>query len=168
MPQIDDVVKKYSALDLAITNALENEVAEVVRAAVSEAAIQEVYETYFPDFLSRRDPQYGGGDTSASRRGHGITDPNSVEITVNGNELIAKDNPDWQQLYGSRTWRPATRLAEAIATGDARYHMEKAGPRPFHDTAKHIAIESGAVERALREGLKRQGIDSSGLTFKIT
>lgn len=168
MASLNDAIIKYGALDRAIENALKNEVAEVVRGAVADAALQAVYNTYTPMFLSRRDPTYGGGDTMASRAGHGITDPESVEIEVHGNELVAKDNPDWQQLWGDRSWRPAKRLAEAIATGDPRYHMDKAGPRPFHDTAKQIAIDSGEVERALRKGLERQGIDTTGMSFKIT
>lgn len=163
-----DAINKYSGIEEKIDNALRNEVAEVVRGAVADAALQAVYNTYTPMFLSRRDPTHGGGATSASRTGHGITDPESVEIEVRNNELIARDNPDWQQLWGDRSWRPAKRLAEAIATGDPRYHMEKAGPRPFHDTAKQIAIDSGEVERALRKGLERQGIDTSGMKFKIT
>lgn len=161
-----DAINKYSGIEEKIDNALRNEVAEVVRGAVADAALQAVYNTYTPMFLSRRDPTHGGGATSASRAGHGITDPESVEIEVRNNELIARDNPDWQHLWGGQ--KPSGRLAEAIATGDPRYHMEKAGPRPFHDTAKQIAIDSGEVERALRKGLERQGIDTTGMTFKIT
>ena len=168
---LSNAKNKYGGIDIeqAIENALRNEVAEVVKGAIAEAALQEVYEGYTPSFLSRRDPTYGGGQAhERGMIGHGITDPDSVVITVSGNELIAEDNPDWQQLWGDRSWRPAKRLAEAIADGDPRYNMDRAGPRPFHDTAKALALETGAVERALREGLKRQGIDVTGLSFEIT
>lgn len=168
MASLNEAMQKYGGLERAIENALKNEVAEVVRGIVADTARHEVYDSYTPMFLSRRDPVYGGGDTIASRMGHGITDPESVEIDVHGNELVARDNPDWQQLWGDRSWRPAKRLAEAIATGDPRYNMGKAGPRPFHDTAKQIAIDSGVVEEALRRGLERQGIDTTGMKFKIT
>ena len=168
MASLNDTIQKFGGLERAIENALKNEVAETVRGIVADVARQEVYDRYDPVFLSRRDPVYGGGNTSASRAGGGITDPKSVEIDVHGTELVARDNPDWQQLWGDRSWRPAKRLAEAIATGDPRYNMEKAGPRPFHDTAKEIAIDSGAVEEALRRGLERQGIDTTGMQFKIT
>lgn len=166
---LSNAKSKYGSIEIekAIENALRTEVAEVIKGAIAEAALQEVYEGYTPSFFSRRDPTYGGGQAHAKGMiGHGITDPDSVVITVSGNELIAEDNPDWQRLWGGT--KPSGRLAEAIATGDPRYHMDKAGPRPFHDTAKALAIETGAVERALREGLKRQGIDTTGLSFEIT
>lgn len=164
---LNDVINKYGSLELAIQSALDVEVREVVKAAVAEAALQEVYEAYTPQFFSRRDPVYGGGEAHIQgQRGHGITDPESVVIHVSGNELTAEDNADWQHLWGGQ--KPSGRLAEAIATGDPRFNMGNAGPRPFHDKAKQIAIESGAVEKALRQGLKRQGIDTTDMTFEIT
>ena len=168
MGDLDKAIKRIGNLDAAIENALKNEVAEVVAGAIADSALHNVYEAYDPQFLSRRDPVHGGGNTFAARAGGGITDPRSVEIEVHGAELIARDNPDWQQLWGDRSWRPAKRLAEAIATGDKRYHMQKAGPRPFHQEAKDALLSSGEIERALRAGLKRQGIDASGIEFEIT
>ena len=167
MASLNDVIRKYASLEAAIESALDVEVREVVKAAVSEAALREVYESYTPEFFSRRDPTQGGGVAQEQGMiGHGITDPDSVTITVRGNELVAEDNAGWQQLWGGPV--PSGRLAEAIATGDPRYNMGKAGPRPFHDKAKQIAIESGAVEKALRQVLKRQGIDTTDMTFTIT
>lgn len=167
MASLNDVIRKYASLEAAIQNALDVEVREVVKAAIAEAALQEVYDAYTPDFFSRRDPIRGGGMAHEQGQiGHGITDPESVTVTVIGNELIAEDNAGWQQLWGGQY--PSGRLAEAIASGDPRFNMAKAGPRPFHDTAKQIAIESGAVEKALRQGLKRQGIDTTDMTFNIT
>ena len=152
---------------MAIQSALNIEVREVVQSAIAEAAYQEVYETYTPQFISRRDPIHGGGEAHIQGKiGHGITDPSSVTVTIMGNELVAEDDAGWQQLWGGDI--PSGRLAEAIASGDPRFNMGKAGPRPFHDKAKQIAIESGAVERALRQGLKRQGIDTTDMTFTIT
>lgn len=164
---LNDVINKYGSLELAIQSALDVEVREVVKAAVAEAALQEVYDAYTPEFFSRRDPIHGGGEAHLQGQiGHGITDPESVTVTVRGNELVAEDDAGWQQLWGGQV--PSGRLAEAIATGDPRFNMGNAGPRPFHDKAKQIAIESGAVEKALRQGLKRQGIDTTDMTFNIT
>ncbi len=164
---LNDVINKYGSLELAIQSALDVEVREVVKAAVAEAALQEVYDAYTPEFFSRRDPIHGGGEAHLQGQiGHGITDPESVTVTVRGNELVAEDDAGWQQLWGGEI--PSGRLSEAIATGDPRFNMAKAGPRPFHDKAKQIAIESGEVEKALREGLKRQGIDATDMTFQIT
>ena len=160
MGDLNDVMAKIAELDAAIENALEIEVAEVIKNYLVESAYQNVYEAYTPEFYSRR---YGNG---------GILDKDSIDIDVHGNELIAMDTlpgvegpKGWQQLYGGDV--PDGRLAEAIASGDPKYNMDKAGSRPFHEIAKELAIESGEIEDALRRGLKRQGIDASGYTFKI-
>lgn len=161
MASLDGVIEKYTNIEKAIENAMRNEVADVVRETIAQTARKYVYGKYSaPVFRSRRgDPQ---GDLYGRTTG-GITDPNSVVIEVNGTELVAKDNPDWQQLWGGGgtgvgSWRPEKRLAEAIAEGDSRYNMQEAGPRPFHDKAKEELISSGSVEAALRRGLRRQGI----------
>lgn len=160
-------IEKYAKLDRAIENALQNEVAEVVKGALAQAAIEEVYDTYTPKFLSRRDPVYGGGSTRVSNAGGGITDKTQMHVEVVGNTLTVSDDAPYQQLWGGT--RPSSpRLAEAIATGDPRFHMEKAGPRPFHEKAKRKVIESGDAEKALIAGLKRQGIDVTGLKFELT
>ena len=166
MPSLSELIQKYSRFYAAITNALETEVAEVMKTAVTDAALLRVYEVYSPEFLSRRDPMYGGGETRASRAGGGITDRESVNITVSGTELTASDDAGWQHLWGGQY--PSGRLADAIATGDPSFNMGRAGPRPFHDTAERIAIDSGAVSQALQAGLNRQGFDVSGGTINIT
>lgn len=165
MGDLADAIKKIDRLQSAIENALEREVADVVRNAIAETAIDLVYDAYDPEFLSRRDPKRGGGNTKASKARGGITDPSSVTVYVSGNELIAADEAPWQQLWGGEI--PNSALADAIATGDKRFNMAKAGPRPFHAEAKKRLLESGEIEKALRAGLKRQGYDVSGLEFEI-
>ena len=155
MGDIAKTISKVANLDSAIENALENEVADVIKNYLVESAYQNVYETYTPEFYSRR---FGDG---------GILDTRSIKITVSGNELIASDDADWQNLWGDNSYHPAKRLAQAIADGDPRFNMDKAGPRPFHEDAKRAAIESGEIERALKAGLARQGIDASDYTFKF-
>ena len=162
MATLHEVLEKVAKIEVAVENALENEGADAVRQAVIDAAKKYVYDAYpDPMFHSRR---YGNG---------GILDPHSVVIEVHGTELIAKDDPDWQQLWGGSgtgtgSWRPAKRLSEAIASGDRRYNMHNAGPRPFHEHAKEEVIASGALEEALRRGLARQGFDASDATFRFT
>ena len=160
MGDLSNMINKISTLDGAIEDALKHEVADVIRQFIVDAAYENVYETYEPEFYNRRN---GNG---------GILDKDSITVEVVGNELTAMDTEagkkgprGWQQLWGGDV--PPGRLAEAIATGDERYNMEEAGPRPFHEDAKKRAIESGEVEDALRRGLLRQGIDASGMTFRF-
>lgn len=160
MGELSNMIRKVSSLDGAIEDALRHEVSDVIRQFIVDAAYENVYEAYEPEFYNRRN---GNG---------GILDKDSITVEVIGNELIAMDTKagtagyrGWQQLWGGDI--PEGRLAEAIATGDERYNMEEAGPRPFHEKAKQMALESGQVEEALRRGLLRQGIDSSGMTFRF-
>lgn len=166
MGDLQRAIEKYAKLDRAIENALKNEVAEVVKGALAQAAIEEVYDTYDPEFLSRRDPIHGATNKWLKTSGGGITDTTQMHVEAVGNTLTVSDDAPYQQLWGGT--RPAApRLAEAIATGDPRFHMEKAGPRPFHEKAKRKVIDSGDAEKALIAGLKRQGIDVSGLDFEF-
>lgn len=154
MAELSDIIKKVSVLEKEISEALRVEVAEVVRDAIIKCARENVYDAYSPKFVSRRN---GSG---------GILDPNSITIKVEGTELTATDDATWQHLWGGKY--PNGRLAEAIASGDRRFNMQNAGPRPFHEKAKADLITSGAIEDALRRGLARQGIDATDVTFIIT
>lgn len=156
MSELDQAIQKMASLEAAIEDALRNEGAEAVKEAIVASGDRYVYSTYQPQFNRRR----GMGNTG------GILDKNSIKVEVHGNELTARDNADWQQLFGGK--KPNASLADAIATGNPRFHMEKAGPRPFHEHAKRAVIESGILESALRRGLVRQGYDVSGLTFTFT
>lgn len=167
MGDLQKAIEKYAKLESAIENALKNEVAEVVKGALAQAAIEEVYDAYDPEFLSRRDPIHGATNKWLKTSGGGITDKNQMHVEAVGNTLTVSDDAPYQQLWGGT--RPSSpRLAEAIATGDPRFHMEKAGPRPFHEKAKRKVIDSGAAEQALIAGLRRQGIDVTGLEFELT
>lgn len=153
MESISDAIAKVAGIDAAIENALKNEVATAVRDAIVASALKNVYAAYSPSFMSRRD---GAG---------GILDPNSVRIVVEGTELTARDEATWQQLWGGEV--PKKRLADAIATGDTRFHMQRAGPRPFHQKAKERIIADGTAAEALRRGLARQGYDASDIALEF-
>lgn len=153
MATLKETIQKVASIDRAIESALQIEVADAVKKALVESAYENVYNAYTPEFLSRR---YGDG---------GIADEDNINVTASGNELTASDDAPWQQLWGGTV--PSGRLAEAIAEGDPRYNMGNAGPRPFHESAKRQLIDSGEAERALRAGLARQGIDTSGMTFRF-
>ena len=124
MGDLDKYIQKVTNLDSYIENALNHEVAEVVRRILTETARELVYDAYTPRFVSRRgDP---GGDYDGNTHG-GITDPNSVKIEARGNTLTATDNAGWQQLWGGNI--PSERLVDAIASGDRRFNMHRAGTR---------------------------------------
>lgn len=148
-----DLAAFEARLDLAIEDALRNEVSEVIKNYIVDSAYDNVYEAYTPEFWSRR---YGNG---------GLLDKKSIEVLVSGRELIAQDNPKWQQLWGGDI--PTEALVDAITEGNPRFNMGKAGPRPFHEAAKDATIDSGEVGRALLRGLERQGFKTTEISFRF-
>lgn len=151
--ELNDAIRRISGLEGKLHDALETEGAATVRSVLVQEARRRVYDAYQPDFYSRRN---GNG---------GILDPGEIDVDVVGLTLTASSNPDWQHLWGGH--RPDGRLAEAIASGNPRFNMGKAGPRPWHEAAKERLIGEGLLEDAIRRGLARQGVDASGIHFSF-
>ena len=138
-----DLAAFVSKLEAAIDDTMQTTVAEGAKKALEEAAYTEVYDAYTPEFLSRR------GSSG------GIPDQGNMEVNYGGMTLTSQDEAPWQQLWGGTV--PGGRLAEAIATGDPRYNMGKAGPRPFHQAAEQNFTSSGEFDRLLAQGLRAHG-----------
>ena len=138
-----DLAAFVSKLEGAIDETMQTTVTEGAKKALEEAAYTEVYDAYSPEFLSRRG--------SAG----GIADQGNMEANYGGMTLTVRDEAPWQQLWGGSV--PGGRLAEAIASGDPRYNMGQAGPRPFHQEAERQFAGSGEFERLLAQGLRAHG-----------
>lgn len=138
-----DLAAFVSKLEAAIDDTMQGAVAEGAKEALQEAAYRQVYDTYTPQFLSRR------GNVG------GIADPGNMTVNYGGMTLTITDDAPWQQLWGGAV--PGERLAEAIASGDSRYNMGKAGPRPFHQEAERQFAGSGEFDRLLAQGLRAHG-----------
>lgn len=140
---MSDLAAFMAKLDAAIDSAMQSEVAEGAKKALRAAAYSEVYGAYSPEFFSRR------------MDAGGLSDVGQMETSYGGKTLTVQDMASWQQLYGGSA--PGGRLAEAIASGDSRYHFHKAGPRPFHEEAEQQFAASGEFERLLAAGLRAAG-----------
>ena len=153
MSELQTIIDSLKHIDALVDNALEREVADVVEDAIIESARRNVYEAYTPSpyFLDKR--REGSG---------GILDRTSMNVEVKNNTLTVQDvarfnnSIHWQHLWGGK--RPNENLSDAIACGERRFNMQKAGQRPFHEDAEKEVIQSGAVDDALRRGLARQGL----------
>jgi hypothetical protein len=140
-------------MNVAISDALGNEVAGVVKKAIVKSAQENVYDAYDPDFLSR----YGVSG--------GLLDEANLVVSVSGNELTVDNETPFQHLWGGNY--PTENLSDVIESGDPRFNMGNAGSRKFMEPAKEAVIDSGEAVRALQEGLQRNGIDTSGMTFNF-
>ena len=140
---MSDLAAFMAKLDAAIDSTMQSEVAEGAKKALRAAAYSEVYGAYSPEFFSRR------------MDAGGLSDVGQMETSYGGKTLTVQDMASWQQLYGGSA--PGGRLAEAIASGDSRYHFHKAGPRPFHEEAEQQFAGSGEFGRLLAAGLRAAG-----------
>lgn len=140
---MSDLAAFMAKLDAAIDSTMQSEVAEGAKKALRAAAYSEVYGAYSPEFFSRR------------MDAGGLSDVGQMETSYGGKTLTVQDMASWQQLYGGSA--PGGRLAEAIESGDSRYHFHKAGPRPFHEEAEQQFAASGEFERLLAAGLRAAG-----------
>lgn len=140
---MSDLAAFMAKLDAAIDSTMQSEVAEGAKKALRAAAYSEVYGAYSPEFFSRR------------MDAGGLSDVGQMETSYGGKTLTVQDMASWQQLYGGSA--PGGRLAEAIASGDSRYHFHKAGPRPFHEEAEQQFAASGEFGRLLVAGLRAAG-----------
>lgn len=148
-----EVAAAKAAMELAISDALQNEVAEVVKKAIVESARENVYEAYDPVFLSR------------NAENGGLLDEGNLAVSVTGTELTVENLTPFQHLWGGQY--PSETLTDVIESGDSRFHMGSAGARPFMEPAKQAVISGGEAVDALRRGLQRQGIDTTGMTFNF-
>lgn len=137
-------VREFLAkLDAAIDDTMQGPVADGAKEALRDAAYRQVYDTYTPEFMSRR----GSGG--------GIADTGNMTVNYGGKLLTITDDAPWQHLWGGAV--PGERLAEAIAQGSTRYNMGKAGARPFHQEAEREFSGSGEFEHLLAQGLRAHG-----------
>lgn len=145
---ISEVIAQLARMESAISDALGNEVAHEAKNCIREAALSEVY-SYTPEFESRR---MGNG---------GLIDENNMVDSVTGTTLTVQNVTPLQNLWGGTHTEPLTPIIE---DGLPNYNMPY--PRPFMDKAKETLL-NGRAEEALRMGLARQGIDTSGLAFEF-
>lgn len=138
-----DIAAFKAKLDLAIDDTMQGPVLDEAKKFLRAAVYSEVYGAYSPEFYSRRMDGGGLADIFYMRHNYG------------DKTLQVMDMTPWQQLYGGA--RPGERLAEAIASGNSRYHFNRAGARPFHEEAEHEFASSGRFEDMLASGLRAHG-----------
>lgn len=140
---IDDAIAKLASLNNFIESALQNEVGEAAKDAVAQSTAINVYGAYTPKVLYSRRGSNGG-----------LSAEENVECTASGTTLTVRNVTGLQNLYGGNRQEILTNIVES---GNARFHMHLAGPRPFMEHAKEYLM-NGPGQQALHTGLARQGI----------
>lgn len=145
MALCSDLQNFVDDLDNAIDDVMQTDVAEIVKAEISESAKENVYAAYEPKFYSRR-MEYGG-----------VMDPRTMEQSYDWRQPDVKtlevySTAPWQHLWGGAY--PRDDLSDAIEAGTAKYNMAKAGPRPFYGPAERHLMETGLIDAVLENGVR--------------
>lgn len=142
---LSEAIEKIATLSDKIDTALENEVAKAMKDAIQEEVMMNVYEyDASPVFMENR---RGEGDG-------GIADEASLDTRVYSNELTITDTANLQNLFGG-SW--SAEVAAIVQLGSRQFNQPY--PRPFLTDALKTAKSTGALDDALAEGLKAQGIE---------
>ena len=134
---MNSIEKILAEINSKIQNALENEVAETVIDTMQEVIQEDVYNTYQPEYYKRR------------YHDNGLIDRDNIHIDVAENSITLKN--------------------EAILTGgEADFKLDEAvvygygglpAPRDFYSSCRERLNDTGRHVKALKKGLRRQGID---------
>lgn len=131
-------------LEMAITDALRNEVSAIVIAQAEASALERVYNAYDPTEYTRRES---------------LLDDDAYTAVANGNELTLYAHVDGNTM---QPWPNMGDITDIIATGigyrwkNSEIYRTKQ-PRPWMDEAIEKGLADGTIEAALQAGLNRQG-----------
>lgn len=150
----DDVEDLLKDVQSDIENVLTNEVLETVRDIEMEHVQDDVFSVYSPSIYERR---------SSS----GLDDRENVKGEVKNGVLTVRNDTPFNTDYGSKN--RGIGLAYMIEEGGNSEHDYEYGfrsieapysrPRPFISNSIEELDRTDAVEKALKKGLKRHGID---------
>lgn len=132
-----------AGLQAAVNQALVGEVFNVASQEILSAVQTEVYEEYTPKIYERR------------RDDGGLYDPENITFELDAAEMqltVRNEAPRETGNYDSGF------VAEIVESGKGYIWPPKGvGARPFHSVAEESLISDGKAEKALAEGLMRQG-----------
>ena len=147
-----DIAAFEAKLGAAVEDTMEREVFLNAGLAIVQSVFPNVYERYDPDEYVRR---YEEG---------GLADPRNMEITerrydrAGGRyEIEVRNTTEGVDGEG-----PIDQVIEKGVGYDwkgSRIYRQQPYPRPFYEAAEKIAAEGGYVESALRDGLRRHGMN---------
>lgn len=140
-----DLEKLLRRLNKNVGLALNDSVSSVVKKAMKDEIVSEVYEVYTPV------PPEDGGYQRQKEQGGLIADENIVHSVIGNTTLIVENIRS----------DDGVNVAEVVESGQGyQFDFPYNGvPRPFTAATKEQLENTGVHKHALFKGLKRQGID---------
>jgi hypothetical protein len=140
MPDFKTLAELEKYLNEKIRKSLANEVADVARETMSEHVMSDVYAKYQPTQYQRTGDLYKDVKTT-------MVDDTTLMV-----EDVAKDEET------GRLIAPIVNEGVGYEWKDSKIYNMQPFPRPFvEETAKEL--ENGLAKEALKNGLKKQGLD---------
>jgi hypothetical protein len=163
MPTYDSFEALFAGINKDIENAMRNEVAEVVKKVESEKVESEVYNKYKPSTSDGEPWRYERRKTNGGLADTANMIPKTNLIT-NGVELTVENITEGSQ--------DSFKISDLIEGGDGtsgkqyQYKTNRDGTayqylkaRPFQRKTEEELAKTGEHEKALKVGLRRNGLD---------
>lgn len=147
IPLCPDLQAFMDILDMAVDYAMEHEITEMVKSAISVMVETEVYRQYTPKVYVRQGP-YGG-----------LQDRNEMEAEYEKQTKTLKvkdvrDDPYTKDWRWRKTGDPNNTVADIVENGGPWSWKVHIGPRPFHKPAEDFLIKGGYVDSRLTQELE--------------
>lgn len=148
MDTIESMISRLERFNAMIDSVLDNEVTEAMKEAIAESVLYNVYD-YSADATFKRSRRWTNG---------GIADSRNIKGEAYGGVLTLTDIAGLQNLWGAGKqgiW--SADVATLVQNGSSAFNQP--GSRPFLDEAVEDAINSGKIDAAIQDGLRRFGFD---------
>lgn len=142
-----DLQAFVDAVNDAVDATMLGEVANLAKSEINAAGHERVYDKYKPRFYSRRGDNLGG-----------ILDKKEMVVSYDGigktvKTLEIKSAAPFQHLWGGE-YPDGYDLTDAVETGEGKFNMGVAGPRPFYGPAEEHLEKSGLLDKTLETGVE--------------
>lgn len=147
MALCEDLQAFCDAVNNAVDETMLVDVANLAKSEISMEGFERVYDAYNPKFYSRRGDKLGGIlDTDETQ-----TSYDGVGKTVKTLEI--RSGARFQHLWGGQ-YPQGEDLTDAVESGNRRFNMGLAGPRPFYSFAEDRLEKSGLFDKTLETGVE--------------
>lgn len=153
MPDFKSLKDLEKHLQKAIDNSMQNEVEEAIIEQEQESIERVVYDAYDPKYYIRRGSHGGLIDKNNmfGKLNSGRSNAGNSELSIYNN---TPPNPNYRHSTLS------SRFIDGAVEYGKEYDFYNPGERPFTEDAIEQLEYNKKHEKALKQGLKRQGIDT--------
>jgi len=150
MSNFKDLNSLLNAVKKQVKEVAQDEVSKEIKNTMKKHIESDVYNKYTPTYYDRR------------RENDGLLDESNINVNVkdngNGVSIVTTNETTGNEAYSTANL-VGEYIVETIETGEGYNWKRHPEARPFiENTVKEL--QDGALEKALKDGLKKRGIDT--------